>query len=283
MNTLIRCPEQFDYLEDSNVLKSFLSLDYCKSLKDVDIAIKGVSDDGTDTAFMRNITFWIDAVSDPELDIQIINVLKIIDNGDISPSITDLQTYKKELDTFHSFPIFVASRKSILNNILEVFSKRAVMYFGADTLNSFVKNDLYIEGKSFELGTRISSCKTISKIITRLDNRFIYYHDDQAVLKRIKNIIPDQKYILVFDFDFLDASVSFGARQPAFGGISFCRTNSLLEAVIPVLDLECIVFISSSEQNDPDEISLNYAQEMLKKITATLSKKIILESIDKNK
>lgn len=279
MKEIIKCPEQFDYLGDANVLKSFLSLDYSKSLENADIAIKGISSFGNDLSYMRNITFWIDAVSDADVDIRIDGVLKIIDNGDLDSSLNsyddDLIRFMDNAKESDTFPIYVTSQSKHLEDITSAYKKKGVIYFGANTLNSVVDSDSYDENVSIEIGTRISTSTNISKSIKRFTSKTLHYNDVIDVKIEFTKYISSQSYILVCDFNVLDASVSFGSQLPVFGGIMFFKVVELLDMVISLVDLECIVFISPNSYNDPDEISLNYAQELLKKLVILASKKII--------
>ncbi len=309
------CPKKFDEFPLGNAPISLLHADYSRELDGVDIALAGVPFDlavsnrsGTrfGPRYLRSKGFC-NILSDPDLNIDIVNNLKVIDYGDfeLMPGYLPDCFYKiteqtKAILDAGVTPVIVGGDHSISLAELEAYyltyGPMAMVHFDShlDTgMRQTAKKEIFTHGSPFswalkkgyldgkhmiQLGIRGgfadgTSAEEFSKEWGRefiLAKELHYMSYDEAA-QRIKKKVGNRPVFLTFDIDFLDPAYAPGTGTPVVGGFSVHDAVQIMEKALAGLDIKGADLVEVMPYYDPGEVTANSASTILKKIVSIIA------------
>ncbi len=311
----LKCPQKIERKPGSNALIGLLHADYQRDLTGVDIALAGVPFDlavsnrsGTRlgpkylrSKGLRNI------VSDPDLDIDIKNTIKIVDYGDfqlesgyLTDSFEKITRQTKQILDAGVTPVLVGGDHSITLPELKAYylkyGKMAVVHFDShlDTgVDRSATKDIYTHGSPFswaikkgyvdgshmiQIGIRggwqnLTDTDNFTKTYGReyILARDLHYMTYEEIGDKIRDKVGSMPVFITFDIDFLDPAYAPGTGTPVVGGFSVQDAVQILEKGLIGLDVKGADLVEVMPGYDPGEITANAASAVLQKLVSIIA------------
>lgn len=313
---MLKCPERFETYPKSNIPMSFLRTQYSKDLTGADIVLAGVPFDlavsnRAGTRFgpkhLRSKGFR-GAASDPDLDINIIDSLRVIDYGDfnlLGGYLTDgffkITQQTKEILDAGAVPVIIGGDHSISFPELEAYymtyGPMALVHFDShlDTGTGLkAKKEIYTHGSPFywalkrgyvdgnhmiQLGIRGGfggDGQDAVKLSEEYGREFIlakdlHYMSYDEAAERIRKKVGNMPVFVTFDIDFLDPAYAPGTGTPVPGGFSVHDAIQIMEKSLIGLDIKGADLVEVMPYYDPGEVTANSASTILQKLVSIIA------------
>jgi agmatinase len=314
LKTRVACPVKYDKFPKSNVLSALLRAEYSRELEGADIVLAGVPFDlavsnrsGTrfGPKYLRSKGFRSMA-SDPDLNISLLESLRVIDYGDFElargyledgfAKITEQTT--KILDA-GAVPVLVGGDHAISLPELKAYYLKygpmAVVHFDSHLDTGVEKKEtkaLYSHGNPFSWAMRkgyVDGAHTIqigirggwrnaedtAEFTDAYGREFIlardlHYMSYEEIGQRIREKVGDRPVFVTFDIDFLDPAYAPGTGTPVVGGFSVHDAIEILEAGLLGLDIKGADLVEVMPTYDPGELTANAASAVLQKLVSII-------------